>query len=377
MDQPEFYRRLIKNYRDKTATDAELEVLMQLIREGKADQYLLESMNEEAGLEEETPPAAFPSPAARMRKLLPYAAAAVLMLLAFTGLFFYKERLSARNVQQGSGEIMGIRPGGNYATLSLDDGSLITLDSIENDWVIRQAGIVARKTTNGQLIYELKSQATDHQEVSYNTISTPNGGQYRVILSDGTTVWLNATSSLRYPTRFTGESRSVVLTGEAYFEVAPDKNMPFVVECEKQTVRVLGTHFNINAYPDEQSVNTTLLEGRVKVISKDGEKNVELKPGEQASLENGKVKVKNVDTEQVTDWTNGDFIFAGDDIKSVMRKIARWYDVEIAYEKGYHPDTRFNGQVSRSKSISDVLQVLELTGAVNFRIEGRKITVLP
>lgn len=375
MELPEFYRKLIKGYKGRTSSDAELEVLMQLLREGELDEYLIESMDEEAAIIEEAPREVSVPRRSGILKWIPYAAACLLLL--FLGGLLYNSFVSPAEKAGLTERVHDIPPGGNHATLTLENGSVITLDQLADGEIARQAGLTIRKTSDGQLVYETGNVDAKEGIPAYNTVTTPKGGQYRVILPDGTHVWLNAASSLRYPIRFKGATRQVELTGEGYFEVSAHESAPFVVASTNQIVRVTGTHFNINAYPEEQSVQTTLLEGKVTVVSNDAKSSVSLKPGEQALLEREKLSVKAVDTEQAIDWKNGDFIFENEDIRSIMRRVARWYDVDIIYENGYQPNTGFFGQVSRSKNISEVLQVLELTGAAHFRIEGRTITVLP
>lgn len=376
MDQGAFYRRLIEAYKNKTATDKELEVLMHLLREGKIDAYLIESMEEDS-VSEDLEPAVIPvRRRSWIRRALPYAAACII-LLSTTILIYTNESLP----QENSGTIASVSdipPGKNYATLTLGNGTVIPLDQTNEGEIVRQSGLVIRKTADARLVYETAAMPEDgFNNMASNTISTPKGGQYQVVLSDGTKVWLNAASTLRYPIRFNGSVRQVELVGEGYFEVSADKNTPFIVNCHHQIVHVTGTRFNINAYQEEQSVKTTLLEGKVTVVSNDGKTAIDLRPGEQSLLANEKLIVKPVDAELATDWKNGDFIFDDEDIRSIMRRIARWYDVDIVYAKDYLPQMGFFGHVSRSKNLSEVLQVLELTGAVRFRIEGRTVTVLP
>ncbi|WP_448634930.1 FecR family protein [Pedobacter panaciterrae] len=243
--------------------------------------------------------------------------------------------------------------------------------------------MVINKTADGQLVYTVSDSDPQGKNGAqlFNTIETPNGGKYQVNLPDGTRVWLNAASLLRYPTKFSGSKRVVELTGEGYFEVAklPGK-IPFIVKSEGQEVEVLGTHFNINSYEDEGPIKTTLLEGSVRVIrSKSSwnapDNNVLLRPGEQSELGEQKINVKEVNTESILAWKDGDFVFDGDDLKSIMRKVARWYDVEVIY-KGEFDDVKFGGLISRSKNISSVLGIMESTGKIHFVIEGNRITVL-
>jgi ferric-dicitrate binding protein FerR (iron transport regulator) len=210
----------------------------------------------------------------------------------------------------------------------------------------------------------------------YNTISTPKGGQYQVTLSDGSKVWLNAASSLRFPATFSGKERKVELTGEGYFEVAHNKKMPFHVTVNDLDVEVLGTHFNINAYADESAIKTTLLEGSVKVVKGNETKIIE--PGEQASVTTSEDEInvkQQVDLEQVVAWKNGIFQFERADIESVMRQISRWYDIDVDYHG--RVSEHFGGTISRDVNISDVLKMLEMTGGVNFKIDGKKVIVMP
>ena len=216
-------------------------------------------------------------------------------------------------------------------------------------------------------------------EILYNTISTPRGGQYQLILADGTKVWLNSSSSLRFPSNFTGDERKVTLTGEGYFEVAKNAAMPFKVEVAgKEEVKVLGTHFNINAYEDESNINTTLLEGKVEVTSFANKFSNILSPGQQAKLNTaGQIKINNqVDVEQVVAWKNGVFQFGDEmDIYSVMKQISRWYDLEVTYKGNVSGD--IGGSISRNVTVSKVLNMLEIASELKFEVNGRKVLVMP
>ena len=263
-------------------------------------------------------------------------------------------------------------PGSSKAVLTLSDGSSIDLDDSHTGVLCKQGNVKVDKLANGQLVYN--AAGTDGAPV-YNTITTPRGGEYQVMLSDGTKVWLNAASSLKFPATFTGKERRVELIGEAYFEVASNKNMPFTVSLNKMAIEVLGTHFNVNAYPDEEAVKTTLLEGSVKLRS--GQQSSMLKPGEQAVLgSSNNFRIQEVDVEEAVAWKNGYFIFDNENIQGIMRKVARWYDVDVDYS-GRIDQGSFGGTVSRFKSVSGVLKSLELTGTVHFKLEGRRITVMP
>lgn len=272
-----------------------------------------------------------------------------------------------------------IVPGGNKALLTLADGSTIILDSAANGLLSQQGGIKVQKLDNGLLAYSINGKlVTENDQAFYNTITTPRGGQYQVTLSDGTKVWLNAASSIHFPVVFTGSERKVEITGEAYFEVAKNKAMPFKVTAGSSEVEVLGTHFNINSYTDEPSIKTTLLEGMVKVtvpVLGASQSAEFLQPGQQAAInKQGRISViKNADLEEAVAWKNGRFQFKSADLKSILRQISRWYDADIEY-KG-NVDMHFSGQLPRNDNVNKVFEKLALTGEVNFMVEGKKIIV--
>jgi ferric-dicitrate binding protein FerR (iron transport regulator) len=265
-----------------------------------------------------------------------------------------------------------VLPGGDKATLTLADGSTVVLDDVQNGTLTQQGSSKVIKV-GGKLMYDPINK--NSKEIVYNTISTPNGGQYQLELPDGSLVWLNATSSIHFPTSFIGKERRVEITGEAYFEVAKNRDMPFVVTVNGAEVQVLGTHFNVNAYSNEDNLKTTLLEGSVKFVS--GTNINMLKPGQQSQLTgNGLINVvSNVDVEEVVAWKNGMFDFENAGIETVMRQLSRWYDVEIEF-KG-KTDDLFIAEMRRNIKLSDALRALELTGKVKFEIEGKKIIVMP
>ncbi|MEP7377201.1 MAG: FecR domain-containing protein [Chitinophagaceae bacterium] len=266
-----------------------------------------------------------------------------------------------------------VLPGGNKAILTLSDGYAISLDDAKNGQLAQQGNAQIAKLGNGQIAYsEIEGKQS---EVVFNTLTTPRGGQFRLTLPDGSQVWLNSASSIKYPTAFIGRQRKIEITGEAYFEIAHNPAKPFIVSVNEMTVKVLGTHFNINAYDDEASVKTTLLEGSVSLEKSDAV--ATLTPRQQAQIENsGKIKViDNVDIDQVIAWKNGYFSFNRADLQTVMRQIARWYDVDISYE-GKIPERQFGGKIDRNSNASEVLKILQET-KVHFRIEGRKIIVTP
>jgi len=265
-----------------------------------------------------------------------------------------------------------VLPGSDKATLTLADGSTIVLDDAQNGTLAQQGNSKIIKHDGG-ISYDLTNKNSN--EIVYNTITTPKGGQYQLELPDGSQVWLNATSSIHFPTSFAGNERRIEISGEAYFEIAKNPNMPFIVSVNNAEVQVLGTHFNINAYNDEDNVKTTLLEGSVKFVN-DGNINI-LKPGQQAQLtKDGMTKVvSDVDVNGVVAWKNGMFDFENAGIETVMRQLSRWYDVDIEY-KG-KTDDLFIAEMRRNIKLSDALKALELTGKVKFDIEGKKIIVMP
>lgn len=266
-------------------------------------------------------------------------------------------------------------PGNNKATLTLSDGSNIDLTDSRKGLLSKQGSVAVGKSGEGKIVYDAKQAEAKSAAILYNMISTPRGGQYQVVLSDGTKVWLNAASSIKFPTVFTGHERKVELRGEAYFEVAKNKDMPFKIAVEHMSIEVLGTHFNVDAYKDEEAIKTTLLEGSVKLVT--GNQQAFLKPGQQATLnQQQSFNIRSVNTEEAIAWKNGYFIFNNENIQSIMRKISRWYDVEVVYN-GKVDERDFGGTVSRFDSVADVLKSLELTGTVHFKMEGRRIIVMP
>jgi ferric-dicitrate binding protein FerR (iron transport regulator) len=270
-----------------------------------------------------------------------------------------------------------VKPGGNKAVLTLADGRRIDLGTTANGVVADQGNTRVAKLSDGQLTYNKEKTAVEKPSaIAYNSLSTPRAGQYTLLLPDGTHVWLNNASVIRYPVAFTGADRSVELSGEAYFEVARDAAHPFQVKVEGgATVEVLGTSFNIMAYSDEPAERTTLIDGSVRV--RDGGQSVLLKPAEQSALDaTGKLHVTpDVNVEEVIAWKNGYFHFDHASIQTTMRQIARWYDIEVVYE-GQLPSHEFMGKIQRNLLLSDVLKGLE-NDDVHFRLDGRKLMVTP
>lgn len=311
-----------------------------------------------------------------------YAAAAVIFITVSIGTYFLLQR---QDKQPAHIAVQADHsPGSNKAILTLANGKKIVLDKSANREIVQLPGMTIKNTSDGQIIYTItadqsiveadQSRAEAGKAMRLNTISTSRGGQYQVVLSDGTRVWLNSASSITYPTTFDHKQRLVELHGEAYFEVAKNKNVPFSVKTAQQTVEVLGTHFNINSYTDEPLLKTTLLEGSVKVVA--GDNQVILTPGQQLKLNflQSSMKVDNhVDLDKVLAWKNGVFSFENEDLKSIMRQVARWYNVDVVYS-GIIANDKFFGEISRNSNLSQVLKILELNN-VHFDITGKTIRV--
>jgi transmembrane sensor len=304
------------------------------------------------------------------------AAAVALIVLSIGVLLFRSNQTRPSGKANYANEIL---PGGNNAVLILANGSKIDLNKIIVGQVVKQAGLNIKKTNNGQLVYDYSSEVEvpEESKISFNTMVIPNGGTYQVILSDGTKVWLNAASTLKYPTSFPSDKRTVELVGEGYF----DNSRPFMVKSGKQEVAVLGTHFNVSAYQNDEVIKTTLLQGSVMVnfnllAGAVSNKSVQLNPGQQAQLSGFGMVIKEVDAEAAIDWKNDKFLFKNENIKSIMKKLSRWYNIEVAYQ-GDVEQLRFGGKVSRSKNLDEALRILTLTGDVHVKVEGRRVIIMP
>lgn len=379
MEDPEFYRQLIQRYKEKKSTDEELEVFTHLVREGKLDKYLLEQMNEDTGI---------PSPdGAGSSSVLTHkfgwariSAAASIALLLAAGLYFYVDRSGHEGAVtqiEGSGENK-IHPGSDKAILTLADGSCIQLDETTAGALTRQEGVKILKSANGQLEYKsIPPEGSTLPEAVYNTLSTPRGGQFRVILPDGTKVWLNAESSIRYPTVFTGNERPVNITGEVYFEVKKEKDRPFRITVNGIQVEVLGTKFNVQAYDDV--IKTTLAEGAVKVVNRHskiarGYPEVSLSPGQEVIVTSAGMEVQEADLEKALAWKNGIFYFRKENLRDIMQQLARWYDFEVIYQ-GTVPARHYSGSIKRNAKFSEALEMLHLVSGARFEVDGKTVIV--
>lgn len=382
LSEEKYLQKLIARYKAGEASPEELQALFGLIGEEQFDRLLEQDMDQEIKRQlssgEATPQ--------QIRRAWPrYFAAASIFIILGLGLYLHQRNSAPAELKELKpvAATTDVEPGSSKATLTLADGRVIDLNSSAEGVITGLDGIKIVKSKSGQLIYQMELQEQDHPaggELSYNTITTPMGGQWQVILPDGSGVWLNAGSSLRYPTRFSKEGRHVTLTGEAYFEIAKSTNPstgkgePFLVMTGNQKIEVLGTHFNVNAYKDEKHIRTTLLEGKVRLYALQSPAFIDLKPGFEALLSDQHFRIAEADVQTALAWKNGDFIFDGQDLKATMRQIARWYDVDIVYQD--MPDkVLIGGTVSRSNKLSAVLRALELTGKVKVKTEGRRITL--
>lgn len=307
------------------------------------------------------------------------AVAASIAVLLGSGIFYFTKP-QQQNIEVAA-KPQEIAPGGTRGILTLSNGKQIVLSAISGKDTIAKEGddqeVTIKMGANGVITYVINPNADNSKNDpdSFNTLSTPTGGQYNIVLADGTKVYLNTVSSIKYPTQFNGDQRIVELEGEAYFEVAKNKNKPFIVKSGSQSIEVLGTHFNVHAYTNESVVKTTLLEGSVAVSYKN-QKSI-LKPGQQSSISDNfsKIKIKEVDTEAAVAWKNGRFKFDNADLKTVMKQLERWYGIKVEY-RGDVSDVRFNGGTFMNKNLSEVLKVLELSN-IKFKVEGKTIIVYP
>lgn len=311
----------------------------------------------------------------RRRRLYAGVSVAAALLLCAAGIALFKHTTASHTQPATAAKAIPLAPGGSKAILTLGDGRKINLDSAGNSTLAIQDGSALEKLPGGKLVCKSPGDNKSHA-IQYNMVETPRGGQYQLELTDGTQVWLNAASSIRYPSIITDSTRTVEVTGEVYFEVAPHAAKPFTVLCRGMAVQVLGTAFNVMAYPDEPAMRTTLVTGAVKLVK---DHNAQLvKPGEQAVLQNSQpaFTITHPNVETVLAWKKGEFRLDGADITQIMRQLARWYDVEIVYN-GAMPATQLNGILSRKKYAAEILDALELSNIVHFKTEGRKIIVFP
>ncbi|MEQ7801373.1 FecR family protein [Pedobacter sp. ASV1-7] len=315
--------------------------------------------------------------APKRKTLWPRVAVAASILICF-GLTFYFYT-DAKKESGITTAYKDIAPGSNKAILTLANGAKISITDARNGEILKESGIVVSKTADGQLVYKIteRDKKSRIKDEAYHTIETPRGGQHQVILPDGTKVWLNAASSIRFSESFVNvKARNIELKGEAYFEVKKDQEHPFIVKTSRQEIEVLGTHFNISSYLDEQKSITTLLEGSVKVQALMNHNYSVIKPGQQAISKGTKdLNVVAADIDQVLDWKNGDFMFKKESLDGIMRKVCRWYDVNVEYGDEVDISQTYSGLVSRSKNISEVLKIMQAAGQLKFNVIGKKVIV--
>lgn len=308
-------------------------------------------------------------------------AASILFFLSFSAIYSLLNETSP-TVHYTKVLKNDVSPGGNNAVLEFGDSEKINLDDAQIGNLVSVDGLIATKTADGVVSFEFSPSSTKITN-GFHTVRTPNGGQYRIKLPDNTEVWLNASSSITFPTVFSEDAREIIVAGEVYMEVAQVVNkqkqrVPFLVKSRLQTIEVLGTRFTVNSYLNEEVITTTLLEGSVRIspVAHPSARQY-LKPGQRATLENGKVEIEPADLEEAMAWKNGDFIFNNESLGSIMRKIERWYDVKVIYQDySQSLNQKYSGAVSRSKNLSAVLKIMELTNKVKFKIDGRRIYVM-
>ncbi len=387
MEQPDFITGIILRHLQGEQQEGDQEALQAWLDEDVRNRVLLdELMNEEQRLRrlnayhayEQAIPAAWEIVASRSghrnRSMFWWAAAAVFVLASATAvLLIRKEHRTQQSVQEAS--LATVQPGTARAQLTLANGKVVTLDPSAPD-TLRETDGTPIRNASGSLHYQQQHRTGPSNEILYNTLTTPRGGTYEVLLQDGSRVWLNAASALRYPLHFSGKDRTVYLSGEAYFQINKDAEHPFHVALERRgTIEVLGTAFNVMAYDDEQTARTTLLEGSIRIAH--GDRQRLLQPGQQAltNSENGSLEVlPGADVEQATAWKRGFFYFDNEDLPYIMRQLSRWYDVDIVYE-GDNTGQHYHGAIRRQARIEQVLEKIALVGGLKFSMEGRKVII--
>jgi transmembrane sensor len=385
---------LFKKYKNNQCSQEEIDELLDYFSVGnneaalkaEIDQYLSQAYMDSPELEQITNEV-YDNIQARIKEkksvrkrifqLVPlkWVAAASIILCLSVGSYFLLHKIPTPQIVQN--KTHDILPGGNKAILILGNGKQIILTDAKNGILADLGNVAIHKTADGEVVYNsAKNKMAD--VIEYNTLTTPRGGQYHLTLADGTDVWLNAASSIKYPTTFAGKTRQVEITGEAYFEVAHNASKPFLVASNGQTIEVLGTHFNVNSYTNETTIKTTLLEGSVKVSN--GIATTVLKPGQQSRINigsnNQKISVINgIDTEEAVAWKNGFFHYDNIELKDLMRQISRWYDIEVVYQ-GQVANHEYLMDLKMKTNLSNLLKILE-QGGIHFKIEDRKLIVMP
>jgi transmembrane sensor len=379
----EEFQRLAAKCQDGTATKAEQEAFDKAyhLLSGRYPEWDSERMGEEETVRSGIYQTLMDNVAGSrqrttIRRIARYAiAAAVIVCFTIGGLFLVRHQPPAPPIARHV--VNDLVPGEDKATLTLANGQQIVLSKNMSGQLVSQAGTNVRMAAGGKVIYSReKGGPAPEETMAYNTLTTKKGQQFPLVLADGTEVTLDAASSITYPVSFDGKERKVTVTGQAYFKVTHNDRQPFIVSVRGQTIRDIGTEFNVNAYEDEKAIKTTLIDGSVKVSG--SEESVVLKPGQQSSMADNSPKitlVKNADIESAVAWKNGLFQYDKASIQTVMRQFARWYDAEIQYE-GNVPQRDFSGKMQRSLTASQALDLLSFTG-IHFKIEGKTIIVTP
>jgi transmembrane sensor len=393
---------LFSKYYDRTASQKEIKELFNILK-SSSDQELTKLMRDEwehfqhmeapffgfdksqemldkilaSGRDQNNLHEEAPAVKSRIRPLIfiSISAAAAIIILNIIGLDFWTEKLTPPPVQIASEKVEPIlSPGGNKAVLTLANGQRIILDSIKNGIIEKNESFEINKTEDGQLVYHaFDRNYKNARNGDFNIVSTPRGGEYRIILPDGSKVWLNAASSLKFPGVFKRNVREVELDGEAYFEIAKRSAMPFKVRSGNTEIEVLGTHFNLKAYSNQKVIKTTLVEGSVKI--NEGKSSVLLKPGQQARQAGGNITIlNNVDIEEQVAWKDGLFVFKDASIEEVMSQVSSWYDLDVTFE-GKIPEKYLTGKVSRSVNATEFMNLLNYAG-VKFKITGENIVIM-
>ena len=387
MDEKVFHKQLVERYAARKASDQELVVFFELLIEGKLNEYLTDTFMNAAGIESVylqdaiLPDRLLPAVPDRGKYIIFTRIAVAACILGLISLIFYFSR-DAEPAKKDYSTLIepstpnaGLPPGRIHAILTLADGALVTLDSSSSGTIARQGTVMIIKRNLGLVEYQSTTATLPDETQLYNTITTPRGGEYQVRLPDGTTVWLNAASTLRFPTAFHANERTVELEGEAYFEVINQPSSPFTVKLKNEvTLKVLGTRFNVHDYHDGPA-KMTLLQGSIFVKAQRG--SAVIKPRQKVIItNNGELNIiHNIDTGQAVAWKNGLFEFDRADITTIMRQMERWYDVDVIYI-GEKSRKEFVGKMARNSTLTEVLQILERSN-IHFRVEGRKVYVLP
>lgn len=393
-------RYLMAQYANSTCSRAELEELVNCVRSAEKEQILHQALHEEwntvkvaqplipvnwnqmfeeiiSSQEAATTASIHSLPVNNRRpfRLLRWSAAAVIILLAAGAVLWFgnKDRIQPADKALVTHDVA---PGREGAVLTLSNGAVLVLDSAANGTIASQANVNVSKQ-DGSLVYKNNDGGTA-AETMMNTLATPRGRQYQLVLPDGTKAWLNAASSIKYPAAFNNKERRVFITGEVYLEVAANAGAPFIVNTDKQELTVLGTGFNINAYNNEHAVRTTLLQGSVRIRSLNPAHNqsgLVLSPGQQAILNADGLKKQDTEAEQAIAWTKGQFWFHHASVEEVMLQLERWYDIEVVYQSAI-PRHDFGGKLERGLPLSAILQFLEKSG-IKYKLEQRTLTIMP